>query len=398
VRPADDPPAPADRPRPREIPALTGLRFPITFAVLLLHLAGGTAAAPAGGARVPLFFVLSGFVMAAAYYPRPGRGLPAAAFCARRFARLYPLLLFTSLPAAFWFYRDLVLPAWHGGHAGPAFLRGVAVGLGTTLFPPAYLSSLVSAMPNGYAWFVMVELSAGLLFPACARLVWRLGPAQFALAAAGLPVAACVFWTTVGPRVPPLVIPGVGRCEFGGTPLVWLLVLTFGAAMHRLYVAVDRSPAPRRAFGRLATPLAGVAVWLVYLDLPYAAPPAGPAIVYCQLGLTLVAVAVSDGWAARLLSTPPLMYLGRRSYSIYMMAAPVFLYLTLDAVGPRRFAGRGVPGSLAWVGITIVLGLAAYRYVEAPCKGWMGARLGRLADRWDARGGAGPLARPAREP
>ena len=92
---------------PQRTEALTGLRFFAAGWVFLYH-AWAARGAPApiqaivrsGSAGVPLFFVLSGFVLALNYL-REGRPFGARDFLVARFARIYPvylLALLSSLP------------------------------------------------------------------------------------------------------------------------------------------------------------------------------------------------------------------------------------------------------------------------------------------------------------
>lgn len=97
--------------------SLNSVRAILALSVVLYHL-GGTIALDKyfgfqafadvfgfGGARVPFFFVLSGFILTLVYvkdFGRPGKALP---YLRRRFVRLYPvywiILLLVMLPASF---------------------------------------------------------------------------------------------------------------------------------------------------------------------------------------------------------------------------------------------------------------------------------------------------------
>src|SRR5579871_6290970 len=93
--------------RPRTLPALTGLRFPLALAVLLFHYAEKPAAgAPFlitgiihnGFAAVSAFFVLSGFILSYTYAGDEGelRG-SRWGFWSARFARVYPIYVLSIL-------------------------------------------------------------------------------------------------------------------------------------------------------------------------------------------------------------------------------------------------------------------------------------------------------------
>src|SRR5262249_36102592 len=94
-----------------ELTPLTGLRFAAAFAILFQHTmqwcvpfndgrVTGTAAAAIGVYRMPLFFVLSGFVLHYNYgllFRKQSYTVSLRDFFGARFARLYPLFIFFCL-------------------------------------------------------------------------------------------------------------------------------------------------------------------------------------------------------------------------------------------------------------------------------------------------------------
>ncbi len=141
---------------------------------------------------VEFFFVLSGFILTHAYWPRLGDLLKPRGygeFLRARLIRLYPLHLFMLL-----WILGLVIVLRALGHAGgyasifdAKYHQDVSV-QGFVL--SALLVHAWNTMPsltwNGVSWFVSVEFALCLLFPALLRLAegkaWR----GLALIAAGL--------------------------------------------------------------------------------------------------------------------------------------------------------------------------------------------------------------------
>ncbi|GAA3371496.1 acyltransferase [Streptomyces sannanensis] len=83
------------------LPSLTGLRFWAAFAVVMYHLSRQAGTVPwlsetvwYGRSGVTFFFVLSGFVLAWTY---DGAAVPAKVFLWRRFARIWPLLVVSTV-------------------------------------------------------------------------------------------------------------------------------------------------------------------------------------------------------------------------------------------------------------------------------------------------------------
>lgn len=178
-----------DQPR-NQIHALTGLRFLAAFGVVLNHipripddpwLARCARFFAEGGAGVPFFFVLSGFVLTVANLGRLVRPDPGATrrYLAGRVARIFPLHWLTLL-AAVWLstvpLRPVPGPVWHG-------LRFAANALLVQGFipDPAYY-----AVYNSLSWTLSCELFFYLLLPLVLRGTerWLARPARLLAATA----------------------------------------------------------------------------------------------------------------------------------------------------------------------------------------------------------------------
>jgi peptidoglycan/LPS O-acetylase OafA/YrhL len=92
----------------------------------------------------------------------------------------------------------------------------------------------------------------------------------------------------------------------------------------------------------------------------------GPGTGYGVIGLTSLAVVVTalgddQRWTG--LSARPLVWLGERSYSLYLVHVPVFMYVNqlLAGVAPELRVSTAVLVSLA-------LSAALFRYVEHPLR------------------------------
>ncbi len=127
---------------------------------------------PHGYLAVDFFFILSGFVIANAYYARlSSNELGLYRFAQLRIVRLMPMIVLgMSLGAAIELVKSGV-----GPFAGHALDVGTAFILGTSLVPilsPLLGSSLIFPL-NGPIWSLFFEAVANALFAVCAKL--RLG-------------------------------------------------------------------------------------------------------------------------------------------------------------------------------------------------------------------------------
>ena len=320
---------------PREsLPALTGLRFMLAAIVLGHHLLAEAHAptwllrltVPLGSGMVPVFFCLSGFVLA---YQYAGRPRAPGAFLRSRAARLLPaywlglgagtLLGLGRLPADWptWLLNALMLQAW---------------------LPYDAVNNW-----NGPAWSLSCEMAYYLLFPAVLPIALRLSP-RIAVALG----AALVVLLTVAALA---VVPG----HWVWHPLAGLGAFLLGVALGRAHLAGWRL-SPRAA-------LFVVAAW----PLTVAAAQVNTALWLALTGLLAapLILALAHEQAPR---WPRLQELGEASYALYITHAPVLAALALP------FSGLPVwlilPAGLVCVGGSLLV----YRRVERPGRRWL---LGR---------------------
>jgi len=92
---------------------------------------------------------------------------------------------------------------------------------------------------------------------------------------------------------------------------------------------------------------------------------AGPLVVYAVCAGVVIAQATVVGTVTRsLLSARPLVWLGRRSYSLYLWHAPVLIACGV-IVADQPAVGSPIRGAFA-VAVSLVAASASYRFVEQP--------------------------------
>ncbi|GAA5055793.1 acyltransferase [Erythrobacter westpacificensis] len=355
------PPIPPQRTRIPHLAALTGLRGIAAWWVVFYHARlsltewmpeAGTAIAASGYLAVDLFFMLSGFVMWLNYGERLRRegAAGAPAFWWRRFARIWPL-------------HAAVLGAM------VAFaLVLLATGRDMANYPLAELPLHVLLVQNWGltpeltwnhpAWSISTEVGAYLIFPLAAVAV-RWGAMRPWALVAGVIVAALALHgvftlagaETLGEQITRL---GLVRCivQFG-----------IGMMLANLWAVWSGRGAIAAACAG-ASALCLVALWLFEGMDTLLVPLAFAAL--------LLALALDEGPAARLLSTRPLVWLGDVSYATYLVHFPLLIALKLLAVdeslqiGPAAFA--------AYLLILLALSGGLYRWLEKPAQTWLNAR------------------------
>jgi peptidoglycan/LPS O-acetylase OafA/YrhL len=314
--------------------ALTSMRFFGSLAVFFFHalevclrnletINFGSASA------VSLFFVLSGFILVYIYSGKIG-SLGVFGFWAKRFARLWPLHLACLILVLIFQYRAIT--HWSGLLQMPDFISKLVLNA-------AMLQNWVPKHEwafsfNGVSWFVATEFSFCLLFP----FLVRVGPRRFIwvwltvllLHLAGLWIANRYYLAQPELRENFFILI---QCN----PLFRLLEFTSGMGIGFIFTSGYRLPAGRFAtvshtlieilvlsFFALSLHIAPLGKWLYWLAYGI---EWNTMIVWLAKGgsslpaslLMIWVFASSKGLFGKLLSHPLFVYLGKISYSFYMI-------------------------------------------------------------------------------
>jgi peptidoglycan/LPS O-acetylase OafA/YrhL len=319
---------------------------------------------------VQLFFVLSGYVLARSL-ARGGGFLGLVQFWLKRVFRIHPPYVAGVLAAlaASAFY----LPAAPGSGVSPWLARALTVrpeadALLASLRFPGMAEGL---LPVG--WTLEVELLYSFALP---LLVAAARPGR------GLPLlAACTAAMLLDARF---------------ARLWFALDFALGVVAFQERHALGRRLRALPSAGRAALALAGIALFAAPLLLDWSVAARGGIVVtgarprdIFVMALGSVVLVASAAWLPaweRVLSKPPLAFLGRISYSIYL------LHLTWIHLLAPRLVSAGAPGrSFAWLlaaalAATVASSAASHRWVERPavaagnraCR-WLAARFGAPA-------------------
>ena len=351
-----------------EIAPLTGLRAFAALAVVLynhrvlLHSALPGLPASVGSQGylgVDVFFVLSGFVLALNYGGRIHSGRDYFEFVGYRVARLCPLHLFTLAA---------VLVMVHG-----------ALSLGFTVHSPhrfaidrQLLLHVLMIHSWGFeeglrynlpSWSISAEFFAYLLFPLVWALTARFSRPRLAGLAAPLVVATSV-----------LILAALGH-ENLHVSTKHTLIRVSGAFLAGCLVYRARAlggPPARWLETLLLLGVLGIAI----------SPWADPLMAVAACALIYALTGGQQSLLARPFSWAPVVWLGRISYSIYLVHLPVAS--VLNRLAPRLIG----PDTPAWGGVALValdallvIGVAAacYYAVELPGRRMLRSSVRRLA-------------------
>jgi peptidoglycan/LPS O-acetylase OafA/YrhL len=347
------------------LPALDGLRAIAVTAVLLYHLDIGWARG--GFLGVDLFFVISGFLITTLLlreHQSTGR-IGLGSFWIRRFRRLVPPLVVvvaaTVVATRLWGIPE----QWASVRLDAVAALAYVANWRFVLADQSYFDTLLGPSPLLHTWSLAVEEQWYILWPivmiGLVALARRRSPRAAFATVAGAAVASAV-WMAV------LYDPSdASRVYFGtdtraqqlliGAALAWIVQLRperleFGSRTRGAWAVV----AGLVVFTVVASRTVDESAWL-YRGGFFAIS------ILCAL-LVLGTATTSPAAPLRWLTWPPLLWIGVRSYGIYLWHWPVILFVG-EPIGldlPR------VPLMFVQVSVTLLLTELSLRLIERPAR------------------------------
>lgn len=390
------------------LPGLDGMRALAVIAVMIYHANPGWL--PGGFLGVEVFFVISGYLITlliVAEHERTDR-LSLGAFWARRARRLLPAL-FTMLLLVI-VYTAIFVPDALGQLRGDVIAALTYVTNWYQIWQGQGYTAAGDFAPLRHLWSLAVEEQFYLLWPLVMLALLARGSRRVARASVWLVVAALI--TTLLMAV--LYTPGriadcsitpeqywqiAGRC-ISKMDTLYLSTITraggllAGAALALVWrpLAVMRGPLRSKGvvFDLMAVVgLVGLAAmfWFVYLVEPSGADPVlfrGGFLVCGVLTLlVLLGVTHRGGLSGRVLGTSVLLWIGVRSYGLYLYHWPIYQAI-------RKVAGNPLtlPQFIVAMVLTVAITEASFRFIETPI------RARRVKQWWnELRRSRDPLAR-----
>ncbi len=318
----------------RRVASLTGIRAVAALLVVLTHAAYTTGKYPQGYVGlvysrmeigVPIFFVLSGFLLFSPWVKAAFAGSPAPSvrrYAWHRVRRIMPAYVVTVVAAYLVYHFRTAGP--NPGHTWEGLFRNLTL---TQIYTDDYLYSFLHqgltqmwSLAVEVAFYVVLPLLAYLLLVVLCRRRWRprlllSGLMVLALVSpAWLALVHSVDWLPDGAR---LWLPGYLAWFVGGMALATLQpmgVRAYAWVCVPLAVAcyfIASTPIagePTTSPAELREALAKTAFYAVIATLVVAPLALGP-----RRGGT------ERGWYARLLASRPMVFLGEISYEIFLI-------------------------------------------------------------------------------
>ncbi len=345
------------------VAALDGVRAIAVTAVLLFH--AGVPGVPGGFLGVDLFFVLSGFLITSLLLRElSGTGhIDLGRFWVRRARRLLPAAFFViavSLVVA-----AIFLPGEAARTRADALASFVYVNNWEQILADhSYFVAFQRPSLLQHLWSLAVEEQFYLLWPlVLGLLLGRLGRRwTIALTLAGALLSALAMAL--------LFTPGedASRAWFGtDTHASGLLVgalLAFAWPLGRFHSAPRKSAATLLDVAAVAGLAAVVAAMLTWNEADPVVYRGGLLAFAIAAAVLLAAVSHPACRAGAVLGVAPMVWIGARSYGIYLWHWPV-MALTRPGVDVALSRWILVPAQLA---AAVALAAASYRWVEQPVR------------------------------
>lgn len=369
------------RRRMRYIPALDGIRTLAVVAVVLYHL--HLPWAQGGLIGVTMFFVLSGYLITRlllAEFGQTGR-IDLKDFWLRRARRLVPAIVtVVVVTAALCTVFNHVMLTKMRPDILPSLL--FVNNWWQVLNNVSYFDALGDPSPLTHFWSLAIEEQFYLVWPPLLLALLGLGMRRGAVRRTVL-VLAAVSAAAMALLYNPSQDPS--RLYYGTDTRAFSLLLGAWLAfiperlmnplrLLRGRAAVEERPWQLDAVG--AVGLVGLALMVGFTNGYTSFQYQGGMLLATFLTMMVIAAAVQrDGAISRVLSLPPLVWLGQRSYGIYLWHYPVLLLMNPVA---------DINDTPWWmliiqVAVVLVASELSYRFVEMPVRrGALGALVRRV--------------------
>ncbi len=328
-------------------PHIDGLRAVAVLPVIAFHF--DVLGFAGGFVGVDIFFVISGFLITRLILEQTQAGrFSFGQFYYRRFRRLFPTLLVTvcgSLVAGYFLFGPMEFKRL----GGSAFHALVSVSNFFFWGESGYFDAASATKPLLHTWSLSVEEQFYFVWPALIVFViaplGAVGRSIILCVIAAVSAAACVYVVSIDQAATYFLMPfRMYECAIGASIILW-----------------QRSAVASALLGALGF-LAGVLL-IIYpvvmfretMPFPYlwaAIPSIGAALL----------IASASRWR-KILEIPLLVYIGRISYSLYLVHWPVWVfYGTMNIAAPTSIE------KAVLLGVTFVMSAALFHLIEDPLR------------------------------
>ena len=335
-------------------PEIDGLRAISVLAVMLFHLGGEMA--PGGFVGVDVFFVISGYLITSLIYSERAAGrFSLVSFYVRRIKRIAPALLVTILATMAAGYLIL--------SPGDYFLLArsslFALGGASNFFfanNTGYFDPEAATMPLLHTWSLGVEEQFYVAWPSLLLILWRLSKRT------GIPLLASISVLIVAS------LAAFHLTEIADPKAAFYMPYTraWELGLGGVVPFLPRMAGRFRSFLKTLLPWLGLGL-IGAAVLSFAAETTSTwiAITAATLGGFLIIYTTEPhSFVYRILSSAPLVFIGKISYSLYLFHFPMIVlwrhYTGMSGILPEYY--------LPFIAGAVLLASLSWRYIEQPCR------------------------------
>jgi peptidoglycan/LPS O-acetylase OafA/YrhL len=331
---------------------IDGLRAIAVTLVILFHL--GLTWVPGGYIGVDVFFVISGYLITGIILSQVGADLFSfVRFYQRRIKRIFPAL-FVTVAATMVTGFFLLLPGDYAGTAKSAIYAVFASSNFYFLFNTGYFDPAAELLPLLHTWSLGVEEQFYLVWPALMvglALIFRRDQRAIVIALLFVALLSYVGGASLAMSDPKAAfyLPFTRAWEFVAGALL------SQAVIGKLQIA----PILAKASGSVGLALVVGSALIITNQTPFpswstALPVVGAALIVAPFNTHCV--------ARKLLSSSPVVFVGRISYSLYLWHWPIItLYRHYNLGRPINIAE-----AFCLTALIAVASFLSWRYVEEP--------------------------------
>ncbi len=324
---------------------IDGLRAVAVLSVILYH--GNEEWLPGGFVGVDIFFVISGFLICRIIRDELAAGkFSILGFYERRARRILPALLaviFVSLVLGYW----LLLPSDFLSLGESAISSTLFVSNFYFLTEVDYFAAPLESYPLLHLWSLAVEEQFYIVTPLLMMLIFRYWPRSLVPALAILSVLSLCFAVA-------LVVAFPKASFYMLPPRFWELGI--GAAL-----GISRVQMPNHTVAHAASVAGAIFIGSSLILLSSGPPFPGVLAVPTVLGAAMLIWAGPNGFANKLLSLRPFVWVGLVSYSLYLWHWPILSFLKYVTIG--ELDALQVCFALLF---SLIMAVLSYRFIEQP--------------------------------
>lgn len=327
---------------------IDGLRSLAVLIVVFFHLK--ITLFSGGFIGVDIFFVISGYLVTQMIFQSVKDGtFSYLKFYTRRIRRLFPALLVVVISTIFLAYF-IVPPSSLSSLAQSSIASLLSVSNFYFLFTADYFDNTAHLTPLLHTWSLSVEEQFYLIWPAL--IVFLAG------------VKARRNWVPIGLLIAGLASLILAEAFMGSNPSSAFFLFPFRVSEFAVGGIIGFLPALKHQGLKHLLALVGV-ITIIIASLMFTQITRFPGVMALipVLGAAAIIYAGKDTWIAKCLSITPLVYIGKISYSLYLVHWPIIVLYSVEA---WQFDGFTTLEQLGLFAATFALSVLLYHFVEEP--------------------------------